>query len=121
MWERRPPAAELQALLRALERARVPVAAICAATLAVARAGLLDARRHASNAREYLAGAVPGYRGSPLYQEDLAVRDRGVITASGAGSVEFAREIMAGLDVLSEADRAAWFAPFEHGSLPEPT
>ncbi len=32
----------------------VPVTAICAATLALARAGLLDHARHTNNAREYL-------------------------------------------------------------------
>ena len=33
----------------------IPVAAICAATLALARAGMLDDFHHTSNSREYLA------------------------------------------------------------------
>ena len=39
----------------------VPVAAICGATLALARAGMLDDFHHTSNSREYLAAS--GYRG----------------------------------------------------------
>src|SRR5262245_405916 len=41
------------AAARAFLDAGVPVAAICGATFGLARAGLLDDRRHTSNAREY--------------------------------------------------------------------
>ncbi len=121
LWETAgPPDAVLELLGRA-EAAGVPIAAICAATIAAARAGLLAARRHTSNGRDYLVAAAPAYAGADHYVEDaLAVRDRGVITASGVGSVEFAREIMAELDVLDEASRAVWFDLFKHGVLPEP-
>jgi putative intracellular protease/amidase len=120
MWERAAPSAALVGLLRQLEGSGIPIAAICAATLAAAHAGLLDSRRHTSNGREYLADAVPGYTGAELYLNELAVRDRGVVTASGVGSVEFAREIMAELGVLGEADRALWYDLFKYGKLPEP-
>src|SRR5438045_7046785 len=43
----------------------VPVAAICAATLALAKAGLLDHLRHTSNARE--SPISSGYRGKALH------------------------------------------------------
>jgi len=39
---------------RAFLNSGIPVAAICGATAGLARGGLLDARRHTSNAREYL-------------------------------------------------------------------
>ena len=56
-------------------RAAVPVAAICGATAGLAMGGLLDDRRHTSNAREYLAAT--GYRGSGLYRDLPAVSDGG--------------------------------------------
>ena len=100
--------------------AGVPVAAICGATIAVARAGLLDDRAHTSNDPDYLASHAAEYRGARHYVEALAVRDRGVITASGVGPIEFAREIFDELDVLSEADRSVWFYLFKHGRMPLP-
>lgn len=91
----------------------VPVAAICAATLALARAGLLDNRYHTSNAREYLAGS--GYRGGRLYRDKAAVTDQGVITASGAAPLEFAREIFDALHLYSAHALEAWYALHKHG------
>jgi putative intracellular protease/amidase len=120
MWERAAPPAALVDLLRRLEDSGIPIAAICAATLAAAHAGLLNTRRHTSNGREYLADAVPDYTGAELYLDELAVRDRGVITASGVGNVEFAREIMAELGVLGEAELAVWYGLFKYGKVPEP-
>lgn len=104
---------------RAIEMTRkfiahcVPVAAICAATLALARAGLLDNRYHTSNARDYLAGS--GYRGARFYRDRPAVADQGVITASGTASVEFAREILETLHVYSPDTLDAWYALHKFG------
>lgn len=44
-WESSPLEPELAALLHQLDLAGVPLAAICAATVAIARAGLLRGRR----------------------------------------------------------------------------
>jgi len=43
-----------------------PVAAICAATLSLARAGLLDDRRHTSNGYAFIPKYVAKYRGQEL-------------------------------------------------------
>jgi len=103
LWEEeRYPREELEALLRRLATARVPIAAICGATVALARAGLLADRAHTSNLREYLPWYVPEYAaagGAARYVEAPAVRDRGVITAGGYAHVEFAREILDELGV----------------------
>ena len=117
-WEAEPPEPELVALLERLSEQAVPVAAICAATVAIARAGLLRGRRHTSNGLAYLQQQVPGYRGAPQYVDATAVRDRGLITASGLADVEFAKEILAELEVLSEAERALWADMFRSGRLP---
>lgn len=108
---------ELRALLDRLDGERVPIAAICAATAAIARAGVLRGRRHTSNGLDYLEQQVPGYDDRAAYVDAPAVRDRGLITASGLGDVEFAAEIMAELGVLSADDRAVWMRLFRSGRL----
>ena len=116
-WEQQPMEPELQALLAHLDQENVPIAAICAATMAIARAGLLRGRKHTSNGLDYLEQHVPGYADRHAYVDAPAVRDRGLITASGLGDVEFAAEIMAELGVLSADDRALWTRLFRSGRL----
>jgi putative intracellular protease/amidase len=117
-WERDGVEPELAQLLHLLDQRKVPIAAICAATTAVARMGLLRGRRHTSNGLSYLRKQVPGYADEAAYVDAPAVRDRGLITATGLGDVEFAREIMAELGVLSPGDRDQWTAMFRGGRVP---
>ena len=116
-WEQQPVERALVEALKTLEARAVPIAAICAATTVVARAGLLGGRRHTSNGLDYLKQHVPDYTGSAMYVDAPAVRDRGLITASGLANVEFAGEIMAELGVLSDSDRAYWTSLFRGGRL----
>ena len=57
-WEDAPLEPELEQLLKRLDGERVPIAAICGATVAITRAGLLRGRRHTSNGLE-----VPSFQG----------------------------------------------------------
>ena len=107
----------LSALLRQLDAAGAPIAAICGATLPLARAGLLNDRRHTSTVPGDLNSA-PGYSGAAHYVAEPAVTDRGVITASGLANVDFAREVLAMLGVFSKADQALWFDMYKSGRLP---
>jgi len=111
-WER---GANLEAVDKARDfvSAGVPVAAICAATLALARAGLLDDREHTSNAPEYLTAS--GYRGACLYRPLPAITDKNVTTAAGISPVDFAYEIFKVLNLYSSAALEAWYALFKHG------
>jgi|SRR5687767_771926 len=118
-WENLPVEPEIEELLSRLDAQRVPIAAICAATVAISRLGLLRGRRHTSNGLEYLRSHVPGYLEATNYVDIPAVRDRGLITASGLGDVEFARELFEELNVLSVEDRAAWATIFRTARLPE--
>ena len=117
-WENAPVEPEIAELLNRLAARDVPIAAICAATVAVARSGLLRGRRHTSNGLEYLRAHVPGYSEAANYVDEPAVRDAGLITASGLGDVEFARELFEELNVLSGEDRAAWALIFRTAQLP---
>ena len=105
--------------LEAVEKAKVflaagvPVAAICGATAGLARGGILDTRKHTSNAPEYLAAT--GYRGAQLYQAADVVSDQNVITASAMKSLEFAREIFERLDLYEDKVLEAWYGLFKTG------
>jgi putative intracellular protease/amidase len=116
-WENAPIESELTETLESLDANRVPLAAICGATLAIVRMGLLRGRRHTSNGLSYLQSRVPDYAESANYVEAPAVRDRGLITASGLGDVEFAREIFEELGVFNAEDRALWATIFRSARL----
>jgi len=117
-WEKAAVEPELETLLRQLDAAAIPIAAICAATVAIARLGLLRGRQHTSNGLSYLLSHVPTYSESHAYVDAPAVRDRRLITASGLGNVEFARELFEELDVLGPDVRELWARVFRDGKLP---
>jgi putative intracellular protease/amidase len=104
-WDRGEHA-EWAAAAGAFLDAGIPVAAICGATAGLARAGLLDERRHTSNAPEYLAAT--GYAGAPHYVEAPAVTDGALITASAMHPIPFAHEVFAALDLYGPAVLEAW-------------
>jgi len=116
-WEQAPDD-RVARLLRRLHAENVPIAAICAATLEIARAGLTHQIRHTSNSREYLKAKVPEYHDEKFYVEELAVADNNIITASGLGSLEFARAVISKLGIHSPADTEMWFDMFKHGVIP---
>jgi putative intracellular protease/amidase len=87
--------------------AEVPVAAICGATAGLAAEGLLDDRRHTSNAPEFLEAF--GSKGAAHYCDVPAVTDRGLITASGTAPVDFAREVLAALELYTPEVLASWY------------
>ena len=118
-WENAPVESELERLLRQLDACNVPIAAICGATVAIARIGLLRGRRHTSNGLDYLRSHVSGYSDADKYVNAPAVRDRKLITASGLGDVEFARELLEELEVLSRQERSLWAQIFRSAKLPE--
>ena len=108
----------VKALLRRLHEKNVLIGAICAATLEVVRAGLTHGVRHTGNSKSYLKAMVPEYRDGDFYADQLAVSDQNIVTASGLGSVEFAREVIRHLNIYSEADTAIWFDMFKNGVVP---
>ena len=118
-WQEAPIEPELAELLKSLDSREAPIAAICGATVAVARLGLLKGRRHTSNALDYLRKYVPDYSEAANYVDAPAVRDRKLITASGLADVEFARELFEELEVLPAPVRAKWAEVFRSGRLPE--
>jgi len=109
--------AEITAVVRAMESARRPTAGICAATLALAQAGLLDHRLHTSNGTGFIEKFVPGYAGGSFYRAVPAITDRGVITASGLAPIAFAAEIFRALAPERADDIATYQNLYERGFL----
>jgi putative intracellular protease/amidase len=105
-------------LLRRLHAAGILIGALCAATLEIARAGLTREVRHTSNARSYLKKMVRDYDDERFYVDELAVTDHKIITASGLGSVEFAREVIRELGIYNEATTQMWFEMFKNSAIP---
>lgn len=88
-------APDLGDLLRRAQANGQPVAGICAATLALARAGLLADVDHTSNSADFIDYHLPDYAGRDRYRDvPHAVADRGIITAPGTAPVTFAAEVL---------------------------
>jgi putative intracellular protease/amidase len=98
MWDAGGGGAFAAAAGRFLD-AGVPVAAICGATAGLARAGLLDDRKHTSAAAEYLAAT--GYAGGDRYVDERAVVDGDLVTAGPQSPVQFARATLGRLGLAS--------------------
>ncbi|MFH1138016.1 MAG: DJ-1/PfpI family protein [Pseudomonadota bacterium] len=118
LWEGEYPVAEVEKILHRLAEKNVPIAAICAATLVVARAGLTRDRKHTSNSLDYITGKIQDYADAAYYVDLLCVRDRHLITASGLGAVELTVEVLAELNIASPEERTAWCDAFKHGVFP---
>jgi putative intracellular protease/amidase len=90
----------------------VPITAICAATVALARVGFLDRLRHSGEAREFLISS--GYRGTAFY---CGVPSLGARSANAAPvePVDFAREIFKMLNLYSGVSNEVRHAMFKHG------
>ena len=98
-------------LLRRADAAGLPIGAICAGTLAAARAGLLEDRPHTSNAMAFLQTKAPAYGGAAHYQDmPRAVTGRNLVTAPGSAPASFAVAILRLVAPDREADIAAYEA-----------
>ncbi len=117
MWEQGPHEYLIK-LLHQFHAKRTIIAAICGATLEIARAGLMHDICHTSNSKGYLKAMVPGYRDDDFYVDKLAIADKNLITASGLGSVEFACEIVRSLKIYTSEETQELYEMFKHGVIP---
>lgn len=108
VWQQ-PRHAPIFDLVRHCLDAGVVVAAICGATVALAKAGILDQYKHTSNDLNYLLQSCPNYKGSENYLHQPVVADNNLITATALAPLEFAKHILAKLQVFSDATLDAWY------------
>lgn len=111
-----PEAPDPAPQLRAFVAQGKLIAGICAATLALARAGVLDSVAHTSNAADFIAGS--GYGGQAHYRDTpAAVRDGLVVTAPGTAPVTYMAEIFGALGYGGEElDYYLGLLAAEHGA-----
>lgn len=100
----------------ALLSAGATVCAICGATVALAGAGLLDGRPHASNGPGFLEMFSPAYQGQKHYVDKPSVTDGNLITAGCTGALLWAKQILARLEVFRPDTLEAWHAYFDTGA-----
>lgn len=117
VWES-TAAPDITAFLQTLHGQGATLAGICGATLALARAGLLDSVAHTSNSADFLHRNAPGYAGAALYKNTPAAVHAGrIITAPGTAPISFTAEVFAaaGLAPQSTAQFRAMLAA-EHAA-----
>lgn len=89
------------------------VAAICGATMGLAKYGALDSKLHTSNDKEYLKMICPEYRGEKYFEDTVVVNNKGLITASGIAPIEFSYEVIKNLKVFSDETLANWYGLYD--------
>ena len=80
---------------------------ICGATSFAAAHGFLNEVKHTGNDPEEMK-KLPGYTNPDQYLLQDAVSDGSIVTANGNSPVEFAVEILRGLQAAGEEDIAMW-------------
>jgi putative intracellular protease/amidase len=108
---------EVSEAVRAMLALGRPVAAICAATLALAHCGMLDDRLHTSNGKAFIPTYVPSYRGAEFYRSSPSVSDRRVITANGLSPFAFAADIFRAVAPEREPDIETYQKLYSRGLL----
>ncbi|WP_288175190.1 DJ-1/PfpI family protein [Sporofaciens musculi] len=91
------------------------VCAICGATVALARAGLLDQRLHTSNGAGFLEMFCPDYKGTEYFVDTPSVMGGNLITASASGALLWAKQIIERLGVFRPDTLEEWYAYFNTG------
>ncbi len=105
---------EVILLAKKFHENQIKVAAICGATLGLAKSGLLDSIQHTSNSKDYLI--TSNYQGGKYYINELSVSNAGVVTASGTAPLEFARDIFKELNLYKAEVLEAWYKLFKTSS-----
>lgn len=103
-------------LVRSALKERVPVAAICGATIFLGEHGFLDHVKHTGDTLAAFRDKS-GYAGENNYQPTQVVADGGFITATETAAMEFAREIFKTLEIDDSAAIEQWYDEFKHGAI----
>ncbi len=91
------------------------VGAICGATVALAKSGLLDKCPHTSNGPGFLEMFAPAYKGQGFYVDKPSVADSSLITASCTGALLWAKQIIERVGVFESNTLESWFDYFRTG------
>jgi putative intracellular protease/amidase len=111
---------EIADFVRRVHAAHIPIAAICGATLFLAKHGFLDEVAHTGDERDYFFGELEqeaGYRGHDRFVSAQLVADGGFITANETAALEFAHEIFRTLKLGEDEELKEWYDKFKNGMI----
>lgn len=115
LWENRnPQEIDIDSWVEKAYLKKVTIAAICGATIYLARKGYLNNIEHTSNDLNYMKAIVPDYKGEMYYQDQLAVFSNHIITAGGIAPIEFTQKVLEGLE-FDDSYIDKWFQLFKNG------
>ena len=107
---------EIAGFVKKAMDAKIPVAAICGATIFLGKHGLLDSVKHTGDELE-LFQKEQGYNGQEYYVSAQVIVDNGIITANETAAVEFARAIFGLLKLGKDEELDGWYQYFKHGAV----
>ena len=95
-----------------------PIAAICGATIFLAKHGFLDNIKHTGDDLESFQEMLEneeGYKGHEHFLVSQVINDGGFITANDTAALEFAREIFHTLKTDTDEEISSWYERHKHG------
>jgi putative intracellular protease/amidase len=107
-WDE-PANQKVISLLPETLKKKTTIAAICGATIALAKNGLLNNRKHTSNDLGWLKLTCPNYLGEKFYVNQPAVSDDNLITAGWLAALEFSYEVFKKTGVMKAQTVEAWY------------
>ena len=97
-------------LVAAAQQKKAVIGAICDATVFLGKLGVLNKDKHTSNQLNELQNyAGMDYTGANHYLEKQAVRAGKLVTANGTAALDFAKEILVALALMSESEANKWY------------
>ena len=114
-WEKEPTD-EIAAFVKKVIDSKIPVAAICGATLFLGRYGFLNQVKHTGDELE-LFQKEPHYQGEAFYEASQIVMDQNIITANETAAVEFADAIFRVLNMYTDEQIDGWYRYFKQGMV----
>jgi len=109
---------EIAGFVKKANERNVPIAAICGATIFLAKHGFLNNIKHTGDEKEYFDEMLEneeGYKGQEYFTVSQVINDGGFITANETASLEFAREIFLTLKTDTAEGINAWYERQKHG------
>ena len=109
---------EIADFVRKATTGGVPIAAICGATIFLAKHGFLNNVKHTGDELEYFEEMLENeedYKGQKNFSVAQVINDGSFITANETAALEFAREIFRTLKTDTDDEINAWYEKHKHG------
>ncbi|MEG2770246.1 MAG: DJ-1/PfpI family protein [Oscillospiraceae bacterium] len=115
LW-RTEEAKEVAKLVTLARDKNVLLAAICDGTVYLGANGMLNDCPHTSNQLSELQNfAKENYTGAKYYENKQAVRSGNLVTANGTANLEFTKEILIALNIMSVDEAEQWYNFYKLG------